>query len=90
MIHELGHAIGLNHEQTRPDREHYVWVRQEYMSEANKYNSNLKTWEAVNDYGVPYDYSSIMQYGENVSFTHIQYSLRVVVYSPTFRNDSRF
>jgi len=63
-LHEFGHAIGLNHEQTRPDRDDHVWVRLDHMDEAKQSNSIKKDPRWVDDYGVPYDYSSIMHYGQ--------------------------
>ena len=82
VLHEVGHAIGLNHEHTRPDRDQFVWVRQEYMKGGHQHNSNLKSWEDMDDLGITYDYSSIMHYGANVRFASIQYPLgQRVVYT---------
>ena len=59
-IHELGHAMGLWHEQTRSDRDDYVDVKWCYIQEDARYNFVLRTSNAVN-YGA-YDYKSIMHY----------------------------
>jgi len=63
-LHEFGHAIGLNHEQTRPDRDDHVWVRLDHMDKDKQSNSIKKDPRWVDDYGVPYDYQSIMHYGQ--------------------------
>ncbi|KAJ8412875.1 hypothetical protein AAFF_G00104570 [Aldrovandia affinis] len=49
--HELLHALGFNHEQTRTDRDQHVRLRFAF----DKINSN--------NLGTPYDYNSVMQYG---------------------------
>lgn len=59
MVHEIGHVIGLHHEQTRSDSDQYVWVNEEKIYPRNIHNffqSNSKP------HG-PYDYDSIMHYG---------------------------
>ncbi|XP_059928060.1 astacin-like metalloendopeptidase [Gadus macrocephalus] len=57
--HELLHALGFNHEQTRSDRDKYIKVAWENIIDDQKYNFNkLNTLNQ----GTPYDYSSVMQY----------------------------
>ncbi|KAK1996789.1 zincin [Colletotrichum falcatum] len=60
--HELGHLIGLIHEQQRPDRDQFVRV----------FTDNIKTdWldqyaiQATADTSVPFDYNSVMMYGRS-------------------------
>ncbi|XP_078359766.1 zinc metalloproteinase nas-15-like [Oculina patagonica] len=63
MTHELGHAIGFWHEQSRPDRDNYLKIHWENILEGMAYNFKKKVQGTeVVDYGVPYDYSSIMHY----------------------------
>ena len=66
-IHELGHSIGLHHEQNRLDRDEYIWVRSEYIDPKYRFASDIENEEDIKNYGVPYDYGSIMHYGQDVS-----------------------
>lgn len=61
-LHELGHAAGMWHEQSRPDRDSYVRVNFEHITSSKRFNF-WKRRETVIDYqGAGYDYGSIMQY----------------------------
>lgn len=60
-VHEIGHALGLWHEQSRADRDTYVRILWENIEEKYKYNFNQQLSNG-NDYG-EYDYQSIMHYG---------------------------
>ncbi|MGB6830045.1 MAG: M12 family metallopeptidase [Terracidiphilus sp.] len=60
ILHEMGHVIGLWHEQSRPDRNTYVTVN---------YGNVIKgSWSNFEQFGddiqllTPYDYASVMQY----------------------------
>jgi len=59
-LHELGHALGFNHEQTRMDRDEFITVY--------KHNVEPKMWHNFEEKdglaSAPYDYLSIMQYGK--------------------------
>ncbi|VDM95703.1 unnamed protein product, partial [Onchocerca ochengi] len=63
IIHETLHALGVNHQQLRSDRDDYLTVNWENI------NPKLYDYFAVSDskkftsYGVSYDYYSIMHYG---------------------------
>ena len=66
IAHEIGHAIGFHHEQSRPDRDEYISVV--YANVQDNRVSNFDKYEAsISNYGVPYDTKSIMQYDKNVS-----------------------
>jgi hypothetical protein len=67
--HEIGHAIGLWHEQSRIDRDEWVKVNKEnivegYEDQFESYTVNGPIDKRGFDLG-PYDYGSIMQYGED-------------------------
>ncbi|KAL3827400.1 hypothetical protein ACHAXA_003134 [Cyclostephanos tholiformis] len=60
MIHEILHALGFWHEQSRPDRDNHVTI---VTSNILTYAiSNFQKQSLVNSLGSPYDYSSIMHY----------------------------
>ena len=61
VIHEIGHAAGLFHEQVREDRNDYVSVLPQNMDKRFTFNF-ARTFGASDDLG-HYDYGSIMHYG---------------------------
>ncbi|XP_055868375.1 balbiani ring protein 3-like [Biomphalaria glabrata] len=81
-LHELGHAIGLVHEHQLPERDEYIHINvdnvQPHMQDwYEKYSS-----EDVNNYGVPYEYSSVMHYGLN-DFARDQHKQTIFVQDRT-------
>ncbi|KTD65981.1 Dot/Icm T4SS effector Zinc-dependent metalloprotease LegP [Legionella spiritensis] len=59
-VHEIGHALGLWHEQSRADRSQYIQIVWENIEENHKHNFNQHLTDGK-DYG-EYDYQSIMHY----------------------------
>lgn len=59
-IHEIGHALGLWHEQSRSDRDKFVEVRLENVADNQKHNFAKHVLDGT-DLG-DYDYTSIMHY----------------------------
>jgi hypothetical protein len=59
-IHEIGHAIGLWHEQSRADRDSFVNIH--YANIQSGMSFNFDKYDKGLDAG-PYDFDSIMHYG---------------------------
>uniref|UniRef100_A0AAQ5Z216 Metalloendopeptidase n=1 Tax=Amphiprion ocellaris TaxID=80972 RepID=A0AAQ5Z216_AMPOC len=58
--HELLHALGFNHEQTRSDRDQHVRILLQNVIQGMEFN-----FRRINtrNLGTPYDYNSVMHYG---------------------------
>ncbi|GAA4405469.1 hypothetical protein GCM10023168_19170 [Fodinibacter luteus] len=65
-IHEIGHALGLWHEQSREDRDLFVRIHLENVQAGREHNFNQHITDG-DDVG-PYDYGSIMHY-ERTAFS---------------------
>ncbi|XP_077320418.1 embryonic protein UVS.2-like [Lithobates pipiens] len=57
--HELDHALGFYHEHTRSDRDKYVDINFQYISQEH-WSNFFK--EDTNNLGLEYDYESVMHY----------------------------
>jgi uncharacterized repeat protein (TIGR02543 family) len=62
LLHEMGHAIGLQHEQSRPDRDQYIAWQSGNQAKALRANSTPETFNRKTV--APYDFASIMHYDD--------------------------
>ncbi|XP_032399481.1 high choriolytic enzyme 1 [Etheostoma spectabile] len=60
LCHEIIHALGLNHEHTRQDRDQYISVQWQSIIPGRESNFEVKDGDTLN---LPYDLESIMHYG---------------------------
>lgn len=63
-MHEFIHAIGFYHMQSTYDRDDYVVVLRENMQEGTEHNFNKYDKDFVSDFGITYDYNSVMHYSK--------------------------
>jgi len=63
--HEMGHSLGLYHEQSRPDRDSYVTIHLNNVARGQEHNFDKQPASKIDSRGTPYDYRSIMHYDEN-------------------------
>lgn len=61
--HEILHSLSFVHMHTHPDRDKYVKINYENIKSGHKQNFVLKLNTSINDFGVGYDYNSILHYG---------------------------
>lgn len=59
VVHEIGHAIGMDHEQSRPDRDQYVEILPENIKPGLESQFEINPEAYAKD---PYDYLSVMHY----------------------------
>ncbi|CAN9503420.1 unnamed protein product [Ophioblennius macclurei] len=63
--HEFLHALGFWHEQSRSDRDDYVEIMWDRISEGKEHNFDTYDDTTSSSLGVPYDYGSMMHYSKN-------------------------
>lgn len=61
ILHEMGHTVGLWHEQSRPDRNTYVSVNYNNLIKGSIGNFN-QIYDNAQTFGIYFDYASIMEY----------------------------
>uniref|UniRef100_A0A0N4Z1H2 Zinc metalloproteinase n=1 Tax=Parastrongyloides trichosuri TaxID=131310 RepID=A0A0N4Z1H2_PARTI len=61
--HETFHALGFQHEQSRPDRDQYIQVVFNNIIPNLRFNFDIYGADKTDTMGVPYNYGSAMQYG---------------------------
>ncbi len=61
ILHEMGHTVGLWHEQSRPDRNTYVLVNYGNLIKGSISNFN-QIYDNAQTFGTLFDYASIMEY----------------------------
>uniref|UniRef100_S4RI62 Metalloendopeptidase n=1 Tax=Petromyzon marinus TaxID=7757 RepID=S4RI62_PETMA len=64
VAHELGHAVGYVHEQSRPDRDAFISVLEGNVQDGQL--PQFAVYSATDPRGVPYDLKSVMHYSRNV------------------------
>jgi uncharacterized protein (TIGR03437 family) len=61
VVHELGHTLGLRHEQSRVDRDNFVKINGDNI--ADDKGDQFERRDGSSKYG-PYDFDSVMHYGQ--------------------------
>ena len=74
ILHEIGHVLGMLHEHQRNNRDDYLTINYDSLSYWGFGMNFVK--EEDDDFGMPYDYNSVMHYSPTVSTTtHTTFSL---------------
>ncbi|XP_035790869.1 seminal metalloprotease 1-like isoform X2 [Anopheles albimanus] len=62
VVHEFLHALGFYHQQSASDRDEFVQIIYDNITPGRENNFNIYTSADVTDFGVRYDYGSVMHY----------------------------
>uniref|UniRef100_A0A3P9LLX5 Metalloendopeptidase n=1 Tax=Oryzias latipes TaxID=8090 RepID=A0A3P9LLX5_ORYLA len=82
--HEILHALGFYHEQSRYDRDDYVTIVWDNILKGREYNFNKVPSDVSTTHGTPYDYWSVMHYSKD-AFTNGNGST-IITIDPKFQN----
>lgn len=64
VVHELLHTLGFYHMQSSPDRDDYVKIVWENIVQPARHNFRKYNSFSVSDFGVGYDYDSVLHYSQ--------------------------
>ncbi|XP_067950686.1 zinc metalloproteinase nas-15-like [Watersipora subatra] len=81
-IHELYHALGAWHQQSRPDRDTFVTILYDNIPDDREHNFNINT--NSEQYNTDYSYRSVMHYGR--SAFSIDGSDTIITADPAFQS----
>jgi len=84
VAHEIGHAVGFFHEQSRPDRDQYVTILYDNIEPRYWFAFDKFDRSIIDSLGTPYDYRSLMHYGA-YAFTK-NFLPTIVTTQPEFQN----
>ncbi|XP_063697836.1 zinc metalloproteinase nas-13-like [Culicoides brevitarsis] len=62
VLHELMHAVGFYHQQSASNRDDFVKIHWENIKDGREHNFNKYNTSVITDFGVQYDYKSVMHY----------------------------
>ncbi|XP_011346875.1 zinc metalloproteinase nas-4 [Ooceraea biroi] len=65
VVHELMHAVGFLHEQSRYERDGYVYILWQNILNGHSGNFEKASRGTTDAFGVGYDYDSVMHYSKN-------------------------
>ncbi|CEF61667.1 Astacin-like metalloendopeptidase, partial [Strongyloides ratti] len=63
ILHEIGHALGLIHEQSRRDRDYYVEINFKNIKSDNHKNFHKLEQNFFKNFSTQYDFNALMHYG---------------------------
>lgn len=86
-MHELCHALGLWHEQSRKDRDQYIEIQWDHVLPGYEHNFRQQISDA-DDFG-PYDFDSIMHYPPLAYSKDGQPTIKAVSGNPNFGQRER-
>nr|XP_012227708.1 PREDICTED: astacin [Linepithema humile] len=65
VVHEFMHALGFYHQQSAANRDEWVTIHWDNIKPGKEHNFNKYDNRTVTDYGIGYDYKSVMHYSSH-------------------------
>uniref|UniRef100_A0AC35U5H0 Zinc metalloproteinase n=1 Tax=Rhabditophanes sp. KR3021 TaxID=114890 RepID=A0AC35U5H0_9BILA len=62
--HEISHALGMEHEQSRPDRDKFLTINAKNIKDGTEAQFTRSSISDVNSFSIAYDYASVMHYDQ--------------------------